>query len=77
MRLPTAALAVDGSKAEYSPRTKISMMSRMGSKPMIAIQQTHHVELAKMGMTPTAKTSGQKIDPARQGPRRKTLQRKD
>ena len=32
----------------------------MGSKPMIAIQQTHHVELAKMGMTPTAKTSGQK-----------------
>merc|ERR1711907_696499 len=60
MRLPTAALAVDGSKVEYSPRTKISMMSRMGSKPMIAIQQTHHVELAKMGMTPTAKTSGQK-----------------
>ena len=52
MRLPTAALAVGVPKSEYSPRTKISMMSRLGSKPMIALQETHHVELSKLGMTP-------------------------
>jgi hypothetical protein len=57
MHLPTAALAVGGAKPEYSPRTKISMMSRLGSKPMIALQENHHVELAKISATPTAAAS--------------------
>merc|ERR1711871_1307061 len=52
MGIQTAALAAGVPVSEYSPRTKISMMSRLGSKPMVALQEAHHVELSTMRETP-------------------------